>query len=161
MKPLPLVPLRGDVAFVPLRGNLRRKTSVIGLLLAAFAIWPLLHHVVAKRYFVNPWRLFGWAMYCVPVYQPQVRFFTTRDGQLLEIAYPRVSSDNALAYDRFLRQRPQLGTLAEPGALGRVFFRQYPQLDQVTVQVTQPVYHYDTDRIREAYFEYGFERVRP
>ncbi len=141
--------------------SLRRKRIAVGLLLAVFAVWPLLHHLVAKRYFVNPWRLFGWAMYCVPVYQPQVRFFTTRDGQRLEIAYPRVSRDNALAHQRFLRQRPHLGTLVEPEDLAQTFFRQYPQLEQVTVHVTQPVYHYDSDRIRDAYFEYAFERLSP
>ena len=137
----------------------RRKTLAVGLLLTAFALWPLLHHLVVKRYFVSPWRLFGWAMYCVPVYQPRVRFFTARDGQRLEIAYPRASPDDVRAYDRFLAHRAQLGMLVEPDDLGRIFFRHYPELDQVTVHVTQPVYHYDSDRIREAFFEYSFERL--
>ena len=139
--------------------SLKQKTAAIALLLIAFTLWPIAHHVVAKRYFVNPWRLFGWAMYCVPIYQPNVRFFTNRDGQRLEIAYPRVSRDHALAYDRFLAQRAQLGMLVEPDDLGQAFFRQYPDLDQVTVHITQPVYHYDSDRIRQAYFEHAYERL--
>lgn len=139
--------------------SLKRKTAAVALLLIAFTLWPIVHHVVAKRYFVSPWRLFGWAMYCVPIYHPRVRFFTTRDGRRLEIAYPRTSRDNALAYDRFLTHRAQLGTLVEPDDLGQAFFRQYPDLDRVTVHVTQPVYHYDSDRIREAFFEYTFERL--
>lgn len=139
----------------------RQKTVAVALLLIAFTLWPIAHYVVAKHYFVNPWRLFGWAMYCVPIYQPQVRFFTIRDGQQLEIAYPRVSRDHARAHDRFLAHRAHLGKLVEPDELGQAFFRQYPDLDQVTVHVIQPVYHYDTDRIREAFFEYTYERIRP
>lgn len=137
----------------------KQKTAAVAVLLVAFTLWPIVHHAVAKSYFVNPWRLFGWAMYCVPIYQPKLRFFTTRDDQRLEIAYPRVSRDNALSYDRFLAHRAQLGMLVEPDALGETFFRQYPQLDRVTVHLTQPVYHYDSDRIREAFFEYTYERV--
>ncbi len=140
--------------------SLRQKTAAIALLLIAFTLWPIVHHVVAKRYFVNPWRLFGWAMYCVPIYRPRVRFFTTQGGQRLEIAYPRASRDDALTYERFLAHRAQLGMLVEPDDLGQAFFRRYPELDQVTVHITQPVYHYDSDRIREAFFEYSFERVK-
>ena len=55
--------------------------------------------------------------------------------------------------------RLQLGTLVEPDDLGQAFLRQYPQLSEVTVRVTQPVYHYDSDHIREAYFEYRYERI--
>ncbi len=139
--------------------SLKQKTAAVALLLIAFTLWPIAHHVVAKRYFVNPWRLFGWAMYCVPIYRPQVRFFTVRDDQRLEIAYPGGSRDDALAYERFLSQRPQLGRLVEPEDLAQVFFRRHPELDQVTVHLTQPVYHYDSDRIREAYFEYTYERI--
>ena len=139
--------------------NLKQKTVAVALLLIAFTLWPIAHHVVAKRYFVNPWRLFGWAMYCVPIYQPQLRFFTHHDGRRLEIAYPRTSRDNVLAYEHFLGHRAQLGMLIEPVELGQVFFRQYPDLDQVTVHITQPVYHYDSDQIRTAFFEHSFERV--
>ncbi len=139
--------------------SFKQKTAAVALLLIAFTLWPIVHHAIAKRHFVNPWRLFGWAMYCVPIYRPQVRFFTTEGDQRLEIAYPRVSRDNVLAYERFLGLRPQLGTLIEPEGLGQAFFRQYPDLDRVIVHITQPVYHYDSDQIRQAYFEYTFERL--
>ena len=137
----------------------RRKILVIGLLLTAFALWPLLHHVIAKRYFVSPWRLFGWAMYCVPVYKPRVHFFAVDGDRQIEIDFPRVTGDDARAYERFVRYRAELGTLAGPEALGRILFREYPHLDEVIVHVIQPVYHYASDRIREAYFEYRLQRL--
>ncbi len=139
--------------------SLKQKTAAVTLLLIAFTLWPIVHYAVATGYFVNPWRLFGWAMYCIPIYKPQVRFFTLEGDQRLEIAYPRGSRDNALAYQRFLSARPHLGTLLQPEGLAEVFFREYPELDQVIVHIIQPVYHYDSDRIREAYFEHSFERI--
>ena len=139
--------------------SLKTKTSIIGLLLTAFALWPLLHHVVVKRYFVSPWRLFGWAMYCVPVYQPQVRFFADEGEQRREIPFPRIRPDDVLKLQRFVRGRAELGTLVQADDLGQVLLREYPQLHEVTVRVVQPVYHYDSDRIREAYFEYRLERL--
>jgi len=138
--------------------TLRRKTLAVGLLLTAFALWPLLHHVVVKRHFVSPWRLFGWAMYCVPVYQPDVSFFAVRDDQRFAIEFP-AAGDDALAYRRFVQQRAQLGTLVSPDDLGRILFRHFPLVDHLVVRITQPVYHYDTDTIRHAYFEYSLERL--
>lgn len=137
------------------------KTVAVGLLLAAFALWPIAHHLVAKRYFVSPWRLFGWAMYCVPVYKPNVQLFVPGDAGPVEIAFPRAEADDARVFERFVRQRSELGTLAGPEDLGRIVFRRHPRLDRVTVRVTQPVYHYDSDSIRRAYFEYALERLEP
>ena len=136
----------------------RRKPLLVGLLLTAFALWPLLHYLVVQRYFVSPWRLFGWAMYCVPVYQPEVSFFAVREDQRFAIEFP-TAGDDALAYRRFVRQRAQLGTLVPPDDLGHILFRQFPLVDQVVVRVTQPVYHYASDSIRHAYFEYSLERL--
>jgi len=42
------------------------KRRLVGLFLVAFALWPLLHFAATTRYGVDPWKLFGWAMYCVP-----------------------------------------------------------------------------------------------
>lgn len=139
--------------------SLGRKTLVIGILLTAFALWPLLHHVIVQRYFVSPWRLFGWAMYCVPVYQPTVRFFISHDDERIEIPFPRERPDDARAQARFVRHRAELGTLVSPDELGRILFSAHPQLDEVIVHVEQPVYHYDSDRIRRAFFEYHLERL--
>ena len=140
---------------------LSRRRTLIGLLLVAFALWPLVHHVVVKRYFLSPWRLFGWAMYCVPVYEPKVEFFAFRDGGRIAVDFPRTSADDALTYRRFIRNRSELGTLVDAADLGRILFRHDPRLDRLVVKITQPVYHYDSDRIRSAYFEYLLERIEP
>lgn len=140
-------------------GSLRRKTIAVGILLTAFALWPLVHHAVVKRHFASPWRLFGWAMYCVPVYQPQVRFFAASGDTRTEIPFPAADPDDARTLARFIRYRAELGTLVSAEDVGRIVLREHPELDAVVVHVEQPVYHYDSDRIRSAYFEYSLERL--
>ena len=140
--------------------SLPKKVTVIGLLLTAFALWPLLHYVVIRQYFVSPWRLFGWAMYCVPIYQPRVRFFVPQGDQQREIEFPMKKPGDVMAYQRFIRYRAELGTLIEADQLGQILFREHPELESVIVQVEQPVYHYDSTRIAKAYFEYSLSRVR-
>ena len=46
--------------------KIRTKRRLVVFGLAAFTIWPLVHRGLVARYDTNPWRLFGWAMYCVP-----------------------------------------------------------------------------------------------
>ena len=139
--------------------SLRGKTLLIVALLVAFALWPLAHYVVVQEYFVSPWRLFGWAMYCVPVYKPRVELFAGSGDDRVPIAFPHASIDDARALDTFLRNRAQLGTLVDPEDLALVLFREHPHLGQVTVRITQPVYHYDSDQIRSAYFEHVLDRI--
>ncbi len=139
--------------------SLKTKTVIIGILVAVFAVWPLLHHAMVKHYFISPWRLFGWAMYCIPVYQPQVRFFAAEGKQQREIKFPMTEPDDVHALQRFIRNRAQLGTLISADELGRILLREHPRLDAVIVHVEQPVYHYDSDRIRKAYYEYSLERL--
>ncbi|MCP3963326.1 MAG: hypothetical protein GY719_36270 [bacterium] len=139
--------------------SLRAKTLLIVALLVAFALWPLAHRAVVHEHFVSPWRLFGWAMYCVPVYKPRVELFIDHGGERVQIAFPRTSANNVRTFDTFIRNRAELGTLVDVDDLGRVLFREYPQLDQVTVRITQPVYHYDSDQIRSAYFEHVLDRI--
>ena len=46
--------------------SLRAKQYVLAGLLLLLALWPLAHRALVVRYRVDPWRLFGWAMYCTP-----------------------------------------------------------------------------------------------
>ena len=153
--------LLGNIVSSASHSATRRKTLLVGLLLAAFALWPLLHYVLAQKHFVSPWRLFGWAMYCVPVYKPRVEFFVEQAGQRVPIAYPRISTDGSRSLETFVRNRAELGTLVDPDPLGRTIFEVHPGLDRVIIRITQPVYHYDSDSIRSAYFEHVIERLEP
>ena len=44
----------------------RAKARVVGTLLLLVAVWPLAHRQLVVRFDVNPWKLYGFAMYCTP-----------------------------------------------------------------------------------------------
>ena len=44
----------------------RRKARIVGTLLVAIALWPLVHRQLVTRLDVDPWKLYGFAMYCTP-----------------------------------------------------------------------------------------------
>lgn len=117
-----------------------RKRRVLIVLLVAFALWPVAHGYWVSQFLVNPWRMFGWAMYCVPTYQPQVRFFGTDQNRSGEITFPQGSASARLQRQLYVRQRSQLGDLASPALLAAEVLRAYPHLDTLTIAVSHPVY---------------------
>lgn len=136
----------------------RRKKHGLVALLVAFALWPVAHGFWVENYLVNPWRMFGWAMYCVPSYEPQIRFFAGGDGTSGEIQFPRGSATARLRLETYLRQRGQLGDLASPRLLAAEILRAYPSLDTVTIAVSHPVYSPDEAGFRSVRRRYDFSR---
>ena len=119
------------------------KRRIVQVLLVLFMVWPLVHVQVVETYDVNPWRLFGWAMYCVPTYEPSVRVFGWVDdgsGELVLPPDPRVQMELEL----FIRQRGQVGDLASAEVLAAELFRVYPRLEGLTVAVSHPIYQRET-----------------
>ena len=46
--------------------NLELKRRLTAFFILAFALWPAVHYGLVLRFDVDPWKLFGWAMYSVP-----------------------------------------------------------------------------------------------
>ena len=122
--------------------SLAAKRRILVVLLGLFALWPIVHGELVARYHINPWRLFGWAMYCVPTYEPQVRFFGKsgdRSGEISLPPSPRVEVERI----RFVRQRGQLGEWASGDLLASEIFAAYPDLDELVIAVSHPIYRSD------------------
>lgn len=116
------------------------KKRLLKVMLVLFAIWPVVHGFLVERYVINPWRLFGWAMYCVPTYEPQVRFFGFSDGKSGEIVFPSDHPQAEIERIRYIRARGQIGELASPDVLAAELFEIYPKLDGLAIDVSHPVY---------------------
>ena len=59
---------------------MKRRLVAAGLLL--FALWPPLHFALVRRYDVDPWKLFGFAMYSVPGTMRTVRIVGIDEARL-------------------------------------------------------------------------------
>lgn len=114
--------------------TLASKRKCVLALLWVLGVWPLAHRYLVQRFEVNPWRFFGWAMYCTPALAPRVEVW-------LDTAEARVALDTAADPElerliaSFERQRLAWGELRRPDDIGRRVLDQQPQATRVEVEV--------------------------
>lgn len=104
-------------------------------MLAVLAVWPLAHRALVVRYDVDPWRFFGWAMYCTPKLPASIALFTIERGQRIQVPVTTLSRDGRRAVYALSRHRCLWGRLASPEAAGRALLAAHPQADSVEVEV--------------------------
>lgn len=99
------------------------KARITLVLLLALGLWPMAQHLLVRRFDVNPWKLFGWAMYARPRLSSEVRALDDRGR-------PLPSSPEV---ERFRQKWALLGRLASPALAGRAVFAAHPELQEVTL----------------------------
>lgn len=112
------------------------KKRLIQIFLVLFAVWPILQFGAVVRYGVDPWKLFGWAMYCVPGSMKTLRLAVESDqGTLLVVEPETYSTREHRAATRFIEYHRALGQLARPDSLIRVFFEERPKAESIILGV--------------------------
>lgn len=100
----------------------RGKERLVVLALAAFAVWPVVHHVLAERVALNPWKLGAWSMYAVPHPRVEARLLVATPAG----ARPQPWPDDPLVRDEleaFTTYAEHLGALVTPDRLARALRR--------------------------------------
>jgi hypothetical protein len=118
-----------------MRWSARRKARISGTLLLLLALWPLVHRQLVVRYEVDPWRLFGFAMYCTP-HHLAVNLIDRSGPQPREIFRRDLPASLRPDYDRFVSRRKALGALESPDPLARELLAAMPELTRLTVATT-------------------------
>jgi hypothetical protein len=114
-----------------LAGKQRLVVAALGLL----AVWPLAHRALVARYDIDPWRFFGWAMYCAPKLPATVSLVAIEGGERVPVAVRSLSPDDRRAIHSLRRHRALWGTLASPARAGRVLLAARPRAAAVEVVV--------------------------
>ena len=113
------------------------KRLFLQTLLVAMALWPAAHYGLTQAYGVNPWKLFGFAMYTVPGPRMELQIIGERGGrgQLLPRRSYGLREVDAAA--RYFNYRAELGELASAAPLARIFLDGRPELEAVVIGVKQ------------------------
>lgn len=111
-----------------------KRRLVIGCL-AALAVWPLVHRVLVVRYELDPWRFFGWAMYCTPKMPVRVHLFTIDGGRRERVDIGTLARRQRQAVYALQRRRMVWGRLASPDRVGTALRAAYPEADAVEVEI--------------------------
>lgn len=112
------------------------KRRVVSVFLVLFALWPLAHYALTQRFCTDPWKLFGWAMYCVPGPMKTVRIVAVGDGgRVKRLDYRDYLPIEQVLVDSFRARRHALGDLASPDPLAAGLLALHPDFEGVVVAV--------------------------
>jgi hypothetical protein len=135
----------------------RARTAVV--LLALLAVWPYAHRVLVERHHLDPWRYFGFAMYCYPKNDVAVGFFVPVEGSLQMVPRAAVSEDIERGLRRFRTERRTRGSL-EPQAIARGLQASLA-VPELLVQVRQLHYDVASASFRERVVDYLYRGSDP
>jgi hypothetical protein len=112
-----------------------RRRAVAGVLVA-LAAWPVFHGALVARYEVDPWKLFGWAMYAVPpIVETDVSVFEKLAPGWRPLHPGRLDEDERAALSLFLARHRALGVLAKPEAFARAYLSRRPEVSALALEV--------------------------
>ena len=106
-----------------------RQRAMVGILLAVL-LWPVVHLGLVARARVDPWELFGWAMYSRPAARVQVAVDVERAGRLVPL---RAMGEMRRRVGDYARARTALGRFARPDDLLTAIFESDPSIEAVEV----------------------------
>jgi hypothetical protein len=98
------------------------RRTLAGTLLC-LALWPAAHLGLARRCGIDPWELFGWAMYTTPTPRLGVEVREWRDGEARPLP---VRFSTLERIERFRRSRLALGCLAPAEPFARELLAREP-----------------------------------
>lgn len=124
--------------------------------LALLALWPLAHHALAARLQLDPWRYFGFAMYCYPKTDVSVRFLERRGGQRRPISLASLPDSLIPALRRFRADRLTRGRL-RPDALAPHLWAA-SGAEELVIEVWTLHYDVETARFLERVDDYVYRR---
>jgi hypothetical protein len=104
-----------------------RRAAMVGVVTLVL-LWPAAHLALVARDGIDPWELFGWAMYSQPAARVQVRVDVERAGALEPL---RAMGTMRRQVEAFARSRTTLGRLASPDELLATVFASDASIDAI------------------------------
>lgn len=109
------------------------KKRLLGAILALVSLWPLSHFALYHAAGIDPWKLFGWAMYARPRNHIQITALALRGGEPHPLHPPSPRQREVFA--RVNARRAAFGELAGVDALAEVLLEENPEVDALRIRV--------------------------
>ena len=107
------------------------------MILALIMVWPFVHRGLVVSAGVNPWKLFGFGMYCTP-YTVKVQLGSASGNRIRPIPVENVPPRHREALRFFEQRRASLGTLYSHEELARYLAKDLPPAERffILIEVT-------------------------
>lgn len=138
--------------------SLAAKQRLVVAGLAALAVWPLAHRALVARYELDPWRFFGWAMYCTPKLPVTVDLFTVANGIREPVALRALERPQRRLVYALRTRRAVWGRLASPAPVGAALLAARPDAQAAEVEIVRWVLDPATASIAERRAVYRYDR---
>lgn len=138
--------------------QLAHKKRIVVLVLLFLSLWPGVHFALFESYAINPWKLFGFAMYCTPRPELSLHLFVGGpDGERSLEPSMQPPGFEGMAMD-YLERRRDLGALASPDELAAALRPSLPPGSTLRIEISQLELHPESGRLRRHLNRY---RYRP
>jgi hypothetical protein len=138
--------------------TLAAKQRLVVAVLAALAVWPIAHRALVVHARIDPWRFFGWAMYCTPKLPVMVQAIATHGRARIPLSTATLPPELQRAVYRFSHRRAQWGTFERPDALGARLLAHQSDADAIDISVRHWYLDAPTATIKEARYKYRYGR---
>lgn len=134
------------------------KARVVAGALIGIALWPIVHRQLVVHYDINPWKLYGFAMYCTP-HGVAVDLVDRSVRPPRRIEPDTLPPPARAAYDAFVERRRTLGRFVSPDDMAGEVLRALPEVRRLTVAVGIFSLQWREDRLTPRRTFYRFDRV--
>lgn len=115
----------------------RARKILVGVLLAAYFVWPLVHHQLVLRYRIDPWKLAGWAMYTTSAARIRISLSGVDESGRPVRVRPRSTARLQTILSDYVYRRRTLGLFAPPDSVVREVADMHPDYAEWTVTVDE------------------------
>ena len=135
----------------------RTLKLVFSHLLIIFLCWPLVHFYLVKEYDINPWKLFGFAMYATHHQSGVTIVDITQDNgrQVLPSSLPDKVQKQLYAY---IDKRTFWGKFVVPDELGKSILISNENYKQIMIRVFTLRLEGKTGMIKSRAMDYHYEQ---
>ncbi len=139
--------------------SLANKQRLVAALLLCLALWPIAHRTLVVRARLDPWRFFGWAMYCTPKMPVMVQLIAQQGAARIPLATESLSRPLRDAVNRLSRKRALWGTLQNPDRVGARLLAEQPDADAVEIVLRHWYLDAASATIKEQRYKYRYDRT--
>lgn len=131
-----------------------KKQMLAGLVLATL-LWPLTQHGMVKYLGIDPWKLFGLAMYCTP-HDVRVRITVEDESHVLDIS--QLTEETRHQVYRFVQIRRIAGRLIHPKDLAFRIMEERPDIRSLQIVIVTAALDPNIDLVVPKWTTYKFTR---
>ncbi len=134
------------------------KKRIVLNALVLFALWPAVHHGLVRTRGLNPWKLFGWSMYCLP---PKRRIGSIKVSTGGRPERRTLPPEIHKAYLAYRQNRAVLGRRVKPDRVAAMIFEEFPKIDRVDFEIEEISLNTATGRMESRQFLDTYHKPAP